>query len=83
MRTGLGHRSTLATHLPAGQRDNEVGLEAAACESIDAVLTRYRVPPRRAHRVLANGNLVPPRLRTNFRLAEGDRLAARPPVAGG
>lgn len=83
MRITVKLYASLAEHLPAEARDNAFPFEGAGPLTPHAVLDACRVPRARAHLLLVNGNYVAPADRDSLALAEGDVLAAWPPVAGG
>lgn len=75
--------AALAQYLPAGAENNEVDLDVAPGTPPAAVLADLGVPAKMCHLLLVNGVYVAPGLRETQALAEGDALAAWPPVAGG
>lgn len=75
--------ASLAPYLPDGAVKNAVPLELEEGTTIGQVIDRCRVPRQMCHLVLVNGFFVPPGTRDTRVLADGDTLAAWPPVAGG
>ena len=75
--------ATLADYLPSNSRGNQVALEVAESDPINAVLACFSLPQKLVHLVLVNGVYVPPAERNSRCLAEGDQLAVWPPIAGG
>lgn len=75
--------ASLADYLPPESRRNELAMEVAESDPIDAVLNCFGLPQKCVHLVLVNGVYVPPAERNSRRLAEGDQLAVWPPIAGG
>mgnify|MGYP002026133621 CR=1 FL=1 len=75
--------ASLAPFMPEGAKDNAVGIEVDEGTTINQVFDRYQVPHKMAHLVLINGSYIAPPDRATRALAEGDALAAWPPVAGG
>ncbi len=75
--------ATLSDHLPPEARRNEVALEWAVGQSVQAVIDRLALPPKLVHLVLVDGVFVPPEQRATRRLADGEALAIWPPIAGG
>lgn len=83
IRVALKLFASLADYLPAGHRGNQLELDVDPGTTVADILQRYRVPERSAHLVLVNGHYVAPAARATRRLADGDELAAWPPIAGG
>ena len=83
MRITLKLFASLAPYMPAHAVDNAVPVELEEGATVDRVLDRFQVPRGLCHLVLVNGIFVPPARRKAHVLAEGDALAAWPPVAGG
>lgn len=83
MRIVLKLYATLAEYLPPEAQSNAIALEVEDSCTPHAALDRFKVPHARAHLLLVNGSYVPPSDRNDHRLAEGDVIAAWPPVAGG
>jgi molybdopterin converting factor small subunit len=75
--------ASLAEYLPPEAQSNSFPFEIDAAATPHTVLDLCRVPRARAHLLLINGTYVPPAERDTLALAEGDVLAAWPPVAGG
>ncbi len=75
--------ASLAEFLPPEAQSNAFPFDIAPEATPHTVLDLCRVPRVRAHLLLVNGTYVPPAERDTHRLAEGDVLAAWPPVAGG
>ncbi len=88
MRITLKLFAMLSDHLPSevdGQRrrGNEMPLDVPDASSVQAVIERFRLPPKLVHLVLVNGVYIPPQARTGHVLAANDELAIWPPIAGG
>lgn len=83
MRITIKLYASLADHLPADARSNAFVREFAATTSPHEILDACGVPRARAHLLLVNGVYVPPTERDSLAMADGDVLAAWPPVAGG
>lgn len=83
MRVQLELYASLMKYLPAQAERHRVSVEAPADSTVQALLDRYRVPREQAHLVLRNGVFLHPEERDQTVLAEGDVIAAWPPVAGG
>ncbi len=83
MKVTLKLYATLAAHLPAQARRNEVALEVPEGETIGALLDRYNVPRKSCHLILVNGRFAPPAEADDTALAAGDTVAVWPPIAGG
>ena len=83
MRITLKLFASLAPYLPSGAENNQVVLEVPDGATVGEVLREQRVPRALCHLVLVNGVFAPPARRDRQALAEGDALAAWPPVAGG
>ena len=75
--------AALAIYLPDGAVKNEADMEVAKGTTPEAAFTSLNVPLEQCHLVLINGLFVPPPERATRTLADGDHLAAWPPVAGG
>ena len=75
--------AALGKYLPDGALKNEADIEVAKGTTPEAAFTSLNVPLEQCHLVLINGVFVPPRERAIRNLADGDHLAAWPPVAGG
>lgn len=83
MRITVKLYASLAEYLPPEASANAFGREVGPDTTPNDVLDACGVPRARAHLVLVNGTYVPPAERHTWTLAEGDVLAAWPPVAGG
>lgn len=76
--------ASLGDYLPAGAKNNTVKIALKPGETtVTAALAQYKVPIDQCHLVLINGIFVPPSQRARHEIAEGDTIAAWPPVAGG
>ena len=75
--------AALGKYLPDGAVKNEADMEVAKGTTPEAAFTSLNVPLEQCHLVLINGLFVPPPERATRTLADGDHLAAWPPVAGG
>ena len=83
MRITVKLYASLAEYLPPEAQSNAFMLDTGDATSPHQVLDSCGVPRARAHLLLVNGSYVPPPERDTYVLAEGDVLAAWPPVAGG
>lgn len=83
MRITLKLYALLGRFLPPGARDNQVDLDVADGTTVAQVFRDNNVPAEHCHLVLVNGAYVAPSERDARALADGDVLAAWPPVAGG
>jgi sulfur carrier protein ThiS len=88
MRITLKLYAMLSDHLPSevdGQRrkGNELPLDVPDGDTAQAVIDRFRLPPKLVHLVLVNGVYIPPQARSGHVLAADDELAIWPPIAGG
>lgn len=83
MRITLKLFASLADHLPAGARNNQVSLDVADTSTVGALIAERGLPPKLVHLVLVNGSFVAPGERDGHCLHEGDTLAIWPPIAGG
>jgi molybdopterin converting factor small subunit len=83
MRITVKFYASLAEFLPAEASSNAFQRDVEAGTTPHDVLDACGVPRTRAHLLLVNGLYVPPAERDTLALAEGDVLAAWPPVAGG
>ena len=75
--------AALGKYLPDGAVKNEADIEVAKGTTPEAAFKSLNVPLEQCHLVLINGLFVPPPERATRTLADGDHLAAWPPVAGG
>ena len=75
--------ASLGPFLPANAVKNEADLELEGGATPEDAFNQLKVPLEQCHLVLINGVFVPPGVRGSQALAEGDHLAAWPPVAGG
>jgi len=75
--------AALGKYLPEGAVKNEADMEVAKGTTPEVAFTSLNVPLEQCHLVLINGLFVPPPERATRTLANGDHLAAWPPVAGG
>ena len=75
--------AALGKYLPDGAVKNEADIEVAKGTTPEAAFKSLNVPLEQCHLVLINGVFVPPTERAIRTLADGDHLAAWPPVAGG
>jgi sulfur carrier protein ThiS len=80
--------ATLGDHLPPeldGHRrtGNQLPVDVAEGTALQALIDRFALPRDLIHLVLVNGAYVPPGLRAQHRLREGDAVAIWPPIAGG
>ena len=75
--------AALGKYLPEGAVKNEADMEVAKGTTPEVAFTSLNVPLEQCHLVLINGLFVPPPERATRTLADGDHLAAWPPVAGG
>ena len=75
--------AALGKYLPDGAVKNEADMEVAKGTTPEVAFTSLNVPLEQCHLVLINGLFVPPPERATRTLADGDHLAAWPPVAGG
>lgn len=73
----------LGDYLPAHAKKNEADIDVSEDTSISDILSSLGVPLEQCHLVLVNGVFVPPSMRDNQSVVEGDALAVWPPVAGG
>ncbi len=74
----------LQDYLPAeAKKDNSLSLDLAEETTVLQVIARVALPPKSCHRVLIDGNFVPPAERASRQLREGETLAIWPPIAGG
>ena len=83
MRIRIKLYAALGQYLPAGAEKNEVDLDVADAATPDDAFKQLTVPLEQCHLVVINGLFVPPGERATRALADGDHLAAWPPVAGG
>ena len=75
--------ASLAKYLPSRSERNAIRVSLPADATISSVLGELNLPPASCHLVLVNGTFIPPSRRADHPLADGDILAAWPPVAGG
>lgn len=75
--------ASLSSYLPPGAVRNAVEVSLPADATVMAALEKFNVPEKLCHLVLLNGVFVPPRSRSVCVVANGDTIAAWPPVAGG
>jgi sulfur carrier protein ThiS len=75
--------ASLADHLPAGAKNNQVSLDVSDSITVGALIDERALPPKLVHLVLVNGSFIAPGERAGHRLHEGDALAIWPPIAGG
>ena len=75
--------ASLGGYLPSGSHENAFSMALPDPPTIGGILASLKVPREQCHLVLVNGTFVPPSLRSDKRLHEGDTLAVWPPVAGG
>ena len=75
--------AALAMYLPDGAVKNVADIEVDKGTTPESAFTSLKVPLEQCHLVLINGLFVPPTERATRTLADGDHLAAWPPVAGG
>jgi len=83
MKITLKLYASLSQYLPDGAVRGEIDIEIPNGTSLETVLDDHGVPPEHCHLVLHNGHYVAPSERHEIVMAEGDALAAWPPVAGG
>lgn len=76
--------ATLGDYLPAdARRTNSLTVDLAAGATVAQVIDQFALPLRLCHLVLIDGVFVPPEMRADRVLADGETLAIWPPVAGG
>lgn len=83
MKVTLKLFATLAGYLPAGARDNRVELDVEEGQTVQGLISRFRLPPELVHLVMVNGHHQEPERRKTEPLNENDVVAIFPPVAGG
>jgi molybdopterin converting factor small subunit len=83
MKITLKLYASLVECLPPGARGNQIVLDIDEGATVQTVLDRFSVPPKLSKLVFVNGVHVAPQERAAHVLAEGDELAAWPPIAGG
>lgn len=69
--------------LPEGARRNEIGLAVPAGTTPAAIIAALDLPLPLCAIVLVDGKFVEPEQRATRALAEGEKLAIWPPIAGG
>ncbi len=76
--------ASLSDYLPAGAKANAVKVLLPSDEAtVEAILAQFKVPMEQCHLVLLNGLFIAPSHRADCTVADGDTVAAWPPVAGG
>ena len=84
MRITLKLYATLSDCLPeAARKSNALELELAPGTTPAQVIESQNLPTKLCHLVLIDGVFVPPPLRAQRALVEGETLAIWPPIAGG
>jgi len=83
MQVQLELYASLMRYLPPGAERHRLSVEVPVGTSAQALLDRCGVPREQSHLVLRNGIFLHPEEREQTQLAEGDVIAAWPPVAGG
>lgn len=83
MRIRLKLFATLGQFLPPGATANAVDVDLPDGATAHAALDRLKVPRGMLHLVMVNGVYLDAPARDGRPLADGDTLAAWPPVAGG
>lgn len=83
MRVRLELYASLMAYLPADAERHKVSVDLPAGTTVHGLLDRFGVPHAKAHLVLRNGVFVYQEARATTELADGDVVAAWPPVAGG
>ncbi|MCB1787419.1 MAG: MoaD/ThiS family protein [Chromatiaceae bacterium] len=83
MQVHLELYAALMRYLPPGADRHRVTVDIEPGATAHDLLDRYKVPREQAHLVLRNGVFLQPAERDGLALAEGDLVAAWPPVAGG
>ena len=84
MKVTLKLYATLSDHLPTDARKtNAIELDLAAGTTPAQVIADQNLPRKLCHLVLIDGVFIPPALRAQRALAEGETLAIWPPIAGG
>ncbi len=76
--------ASLSDYLPPGTKANAVKVPLPSDEAtVEAILAQFKVPMEQCHLVLLNGLFIAPSHRADCTVADGDTVAAWPPVAGG
>ncbi len=84
MKVTLKLFATLQDYLPIEARKrNAMELDLAPGTTITDVIEHQKLPAKLCHLVLIDGIFVPPAVRAQRPLAEGETLAIWPPIAGG
>ncbi len=84
MKVTLKLYATLSDYLPTEARKaNALELELDAGTTPAQVIESQNLPLKLCHLVLIDGVFVPPTLRAQRALANGETLAIWPPIAGG
>jgi len=84
MKVTLKLYASLSDYLPEEARKrNAMELELASGTTIAQVIERQNLPAQQCHLVLIDGVYVPPAVRKERPLVEGETLAIWPPIAGG
>ena len=84
MKVTLKLYAMLSDHLPSeARKTNAVELELDAGTTIAQVIAQRGLPLKYCHLVLVDGVFVPPAMRGERALVEGETLAIWPPIAGG
>ncbi len=84
MKVTLKLYATLSDYLPTeARKTNALELELDAGTTPAQVIESQNLPLKLCHLVLIDGVFVPPALRAQRALANGETLAIWPPIAGG